>query len=925
MKKIFSILTMTLIILNSSAQVNEKKLWQPNYIFPREAKFSEQISLNGNWEISHMGELKINKKDPFTTQIPNSVHWSYYKAEKLPHPYASLNHKQYIWITDKVWYYQKKVIIPESVRGNKIMLCFDGIDYFSKVWINDSLVGKHEGMFGGPVADISNLVKIGKTNEITVEVKSGNWGNPNYDSRSTGKIIKPWITGGGGAGREIFFSVGMWKGARIEILPKYHIERPFLTTKRFTKEKAKLHLSLEILSEITSLDKQLHPWQNTQLHHPSASGKTFIEVNETLTVQIDFFAKNELIFSKEFIPKIHKGNNWLEEDINLPNPLLWYPNGLGEPNLYNVKITLKKDDIPTDQVKFNYGIRTIERIRSAGPRTADRWENWQFIVNGKKIFIKGMNWTPVDVLLDVPEERYRWVLEAAKNMGIQMIRVWGGGLIETDDFYNICNELGIMVWQDFPIGNQDTPDYPQDVWEAQVVQNIFRLRNHPSLAVWCGGNEFNPYSYGNTASIGIIERNLAIFDNSRLFLRTSPDAGSMHAYPDMDPCWYNRSYKFEPFISETGMHSMPEANLFYELVDSTEFFNLGSMWDENFSKNHPEFVHHFDEYSPSRVPRMLSRASHIINLADPTIESLTEASQIGTAEWYQIVSEKMQGNYPITTGLMPWVFKRHWPAIAIQMMDWFGQVTAPYYFLKRTYEPIHIALDLERLLWKTGESIDLNAKIINASVAYPDVKVSISVYDDQFKQIFNKEQFSDIKKGTSVTYEKLGSYSIPDNYKDRFLFIVVELKDSNDNSLSKSVYYPRVLSLMDDPVFFIKYIEEPIPWIILDEGPWLKPGIQKNRTSLRVKLISNSSLSNERSCLKINVENTGNLPSFMTKADILGIDRAFFASDNYFWLAPGETRDIEIQVLWREETKNKKITLLASAWNAENQIININK
>ena len=142
---------------------------------------------------------------------------------------------------------------------------------------------------------------------------------------------------------------------------------------------------------------------------------------------------------------------------------------------------------------------------------------------------------PVDALYDLTADKYDWAVKMAKNLGVQMFRIWGSGLLESDAFYSACNKYGIMVWQDFNIANFDTPEWPQEVWEAQVCQNIFRLRNQPSLAVWCGGNEFNPYSYGNAASMGILERNLSIFDPTRAFLRTSPDAGSMHSYPDFDP------------------------------------------------------------------------------------------------------------------------------------------------------------------------------------------------------------------------------------------------------------------------------------------------------------------------------------------------------------------------------------------------------
>lgn len=948
-KCVFLFLIISMLISCPLSSQNIQKLWQPYRITPR-ADNVQHIDLSGTWELSYMespilstSELK-DRKDAFETQVPNSVHWSYYKAGKLPHPYAHKNSTQYRWIEEKTWYYQKEVFIPASTKGKTIMLCFDGIDYFSKIWVNDNLTGVHEGMFGGPVLDISPLVKLGEKNKITVEVRAGNWGNratdieslprtsvgeydyskvKGFNPRASGKIIKPWIISGG-SGTEAYFTVGMWQGVRIEILPQVHLERPYLVTNEASSDKAKLHLSLEILAGITSANKQLHPWRNTIIHQPGEKDGSLVKIQDDLAVLVEFLSGNRTVFSRVFSPSVYKGTNWLEEDLLLPNPRLWYPNGIGEPNLYQVKITLKMSGSQVDQLSFNYGIRTVDRIATSGPRTSDRWENWQFMVNGKKLFVKGMNWMPADLLLDLPEERYRWALEAAKNMGIQLIRVWGGGLIETEEFYRLCNELGIMVWQDLPIGNQDTPDYPQDVWEAQVVQNIFRLRNHPSLVVWCGGNEFNPYSLGNTASIGIIERNLDIFDKSRFFVRTTPDDGSMHAYPDMDPCWYNRSYKLEPWVSETGMHSMPEANLFYELVDNKEFFDLGKMWDKSFYKTHPEFIHHFTEYGPGRVPRMLSRASHIDNMTDPSIESITEATQIGAGEFYQLFSEKMQGNYPVTAGLMPWVYKRPWPVIAIQTMDWFGQAAAPYYFLKRTYEPTHVALDLQRLVWAANERIGLIGKITHSGANALAGKISVAIYDDAFHLIWNKETAVSTAEGPSVDQTNLGEYQIPSGYRDRFLFVVAELKNSNGELVSRSFYYPRVLKQMEDQAFHDKYVNEPVPWITLDKGPWLKPTVAKTQVKLKTKLLINQPVSIEKSRIKVKVTNTGKVPAFMAKIDIAGIKRAFYATDNYFWLAPGEDREITVEVQWREAIAGKKIVLSVEAWNAKKQFTKLN-
>ena len=378
--------------------------------------------------------------------------------------------------------------MPATAKENFIFLCFDGVDYFSKVWLNDTLLGVHEGMFGGPNVEVSRLLNHAGANEIIVEVRAGNWGNKadDYESfprtpsgsrdlstrkgfnpRASGRIVKPWVISGGSGG-EMFFSVGMWQGVRLEVVPKVNLERPFLVTKSVNGNKAQLHLSAEVFVNAHSMQQQLHPWTHGQLR-PIQSIR-YTSVTDQLAVEVAMYYGKEMVLNKEIPLKMFEGRNWVEEGITLPNPKLWNPTGLGDPNMYQVKLSLKRNGQVIDKNEFDYGIRTIERVASAGPKTGDRFENWQFIVNGKKIFVKGMNFMPQDVLLETSEARYRFTLTAAKKMGVQLIRIWGGALIETNTLYNICNELGLMVWQDFPIGNQDTPEYPQDIWEAQVFK-----------------------------------------------------------------------------------------------------------------------------------------------------------------------------------------------------------------------------------------------------------------------------------------------------------------------------------------------------------------------------------------------------------------------------------------------------------------------
>jgi len=159
-----------------------------------------------------------------------------------------------------------------------------------------------------------------------------------------------------------------------------------------------------------------------------------------------------------------------------------------------------------------------------------------------------------------------------------------------------------------------------------------------------------------------------------------------------------------------------------------------------------------------------------------------------------------------------------------------------------------------------------------------------------------------------------GLYTIPANYKDRFILLLAELHDANNKLISRSYYYPRSLVKMEDKAFYDKYVNEPTPWITLNNGPWLKPTVAKNATTLSIQETSNTIVSEGESEVKLLVKNTGKVPAFMAKVDVAGVKRAFYASDNFFWLSPGESKTITMNVLWRE--KDNQPVFTAAAWNA---------
>jgi beta-mannosidase len=916
------------------AQQNDKTLWSPYYIGPKSRE--QHIPLNGTWQLGYRDTAieslqDLDKLKWIGAEVPNSAQWALYQAGVLPYPYAHLNTRRYAWVPDKVWYYRRQFEVPASAQDHYLFLCFDGVGYYSRIWLNGTLVGRHEGMFGGPHAEVSHWVHFDQPNQITVEVKAGSYGVEHWNPEATGKVILPWGLAGGnqyvttasGIEPKEIEPLGIWQTVRLEIAPKLHLQRPFMITERATEKRADLRLNLEVLANTTALDDELHPWKETQLAtiRDSWAAKA-VEPALTLQIELADGSSSQTAFGQRVPLRVYEGRNWITREITVFSPKLWWPNGMGAANLYHVSLTLMQQEKAIDRLEFEWGIRTIERVPTPGPRTQDRWADWQLVVNGRPLFVKGVNWAwPLDVLLHCPEERYRWLLRASQAAGIQMIRVWGGGNPETDEFYELCDYFGIMVWEDFPIGNTGTPGWPQDVWESQVLQTVFRLRNHPSLAIWCGGNEFNPYAIGNTGTVGIMERSVNDFDGTRMFLRTTPDPGDAHIYTDMDPTWYGQLYQWVPFISETGIFNMPEPASLLEIINPGELNEpLLDIFSKDFARSHPEFIHHLPEYQGQEPRTLINRASQMDDMSEPDLKVFCDATQAAAAEFTQILSDLTQANYPRTAGLMPWSLTVPWPMEFFMLIDGLDQPTPSYYALKRTYEPTHIVVKLPGMLWAKGETVPISISVVHAPpTTVTGLTASARILDSRFRPLWREEQQVALPNGPSVTDQEMGEFTVPDSLEDRFFFLVAELKQADGRLLSRSVYWPRCLKLMSDSEFRVKYRHWPQPSLKFEHGPWLRPQVAATRTSLQLSVISRRDIGETESSVQIRIRNTGPNPAFNTHFDIAGTRRSFIGTDSDFWLAPGEERVLEFDVLWRDAATRNQAMLTASAWNAATQ------
>lgn len=917
-----------------------KQLNQPYYIEPRAGE--NHIELNGEWDFFWSDKvLESFEEEPwkYRTVLPKSIYHSLQEAGLLPDPYKNTNSRLYEWTDHKIWYYRKRFSLHRETFHGCAFLCFDGVAYYSRVWVNGTLMGCHEGMFGGPCMDITPYLNLDGENEIIAEVKACNYDCPeafdSWNKDGTNTQIVPWnIARDRQTSNGDFIVTGIWNRVRIELIHKIHISRPYIYTQKADSSCAQLYLEFEISNPLSQELKPYYGYYDdcysyTRAYDSGLSGSTTdcgIQVHISVTDPRD----GNLVYEDlEAIPLTDYENLGMDPDYHelqffcksfeIANPVLWYPHGLGEPHLYDVRLTLLGNGEVLDVQTLHTGIRTFTARRTAGQKYRSRWENFLFSVNGKDLFIKGMNWMPTDFLYHIDPKEYEWCLTLAKNAGIQLLRVWsGGGMPETDIFYEICDRLGIMVWQDHLLANMtDTSAYPQEILESQEAYNLYRIRNHPSLVLHCGGNEFNPYSEGNAASMFVIERTVRTLDPSRIFHYTTADKGSAHIYLDMEPVWYRHRYKQLPFLSESGIHCFPSFRTFKQVIDENELYGiLPDLSSEEFVKNYPCLVNHFTEYLPERVPRMLSRASQIADIAKLDLEGLCEATQVQSYEFYTLMIQAMLENYPVCGGVMPWVFKRPWPTVGIQTVDGLGQPLYPYYAVQNAYRSVNICLCLEWSIIAPLEQVPLKAKLLHTgSGTIAASQIVVTVYSPELSE---KKQYTAEYLPQQAEYE-MGVFCPDAGYTDQCFLIDAALLTDTD-ILARTTYFLKCTGRLADKALYHTCRTTPCPNLYFEKGPWLKDCITHARKAdLRAKLLASGKSGNYRYA-DISLHNPGTVPAYPVTVEAVNEYARFFADDNFFLLAGGEKKKIRITY---DLDKGEQTDIAVRGWNFTELLIGI--
>jgi beta-mannosidase len=878
------------------------RAYAPTPVQPRPELSSVSKDAGGGWQMSLRDGWELLEADdsqaPGTykaegvwlkTQMPQPVHYALMEAGEVPNLWFGDNFKKLQWIHQRDWYLRRRFVVPESGRDSVIRLRFDGMDYYGMVWLDGEYLGEHEGSFGGPTFDITSRVVPGKEHEILVRlVHEPHDLLPNYDSSSENRnprVVKPDAQDGESyQWGNRYRSFGLYQPIRLIVTGEAYMEAPFVRTDAIGADTATL-------------------WAQAMLTNTGTNA--FLGTIESRIVEA---ANNKVVWRGTFRQKVPVGNSFWEQQIELMQPKLWWPNGMGEQPLYRLELKLIKDSKQVDFISSRFGVRILQLKRNpSNPETPravpadktleDEAYMYLWVANGKPFYAKGSCWMTSDDVLQLSPEREEWMIRAAKLNGQNLLRLNGGtSIIETEQFYNLCDENGLIVWQEVPLNWADTPGTTTlPVWREQLTQSVLRIRQHPSIGIYVAGNEYDPFQDGIEAFLGLIREIFAGYDGSRPFRMNSPCGGDHHAYEPQDiytadENWYHKIFdRGHYFISEWSFSSFANLSLLKRMVPAAELEMKPVGYDvEKFKRKYTTIRDRSAELNYTFV-KSWQRASWYGDFGKADLEQLIEYSQMGYEHNMGCVLEQWRAQFPYTGGQTLWTYNSLGPiANSWHLIDWCGQPQIPFYAAQRANEPVHVMADTGFFSWGPGDTFRASVFALNdRAEALKGSRIRVRVYDRAMQLAYQEDWATDVPSGGYASEGRDVHWPIPANTPEGYLFFELTLSDAQGARLSRRMYWLRILQMLVDPEARKRWQAAPVAEPLNQSGPWLKPQIEGFGTSLQAT-IKIESQSQKEAELSVAVENVGKLPAYPVRLQLAPDVYSVIWSDNYFWLAPGE-------------------------------------
>lgn len=648
------------------------------------------ISLNNHWEFAQVGTEVWRQ-----ATVPGTVHQDLIRYGDLPNPFYGTHEDSIQWVEEEDWEYRTTFeVTPEQKNRDEARLYLEGLDTYADVYLNGALVCRSENMFLGQAVSVKEMLRIGENRlhiyfhspirMVKPQYRSNGFNYPaDNDHRAEHLSVftrkAPYSYGWDWGIRMV--TSGIWlpvtlRFSDVAVITDYHIQQLALTD-----AEAQLNQTLE-LDNVCAYPAEV-----------------------TLRFEAKLKEQSVATCSKQVV--LQPGKNQFEIPMTIDKPKRWMPNGWGEQVLYTLQVAVIADNHQVAEKSQRIGLRTLRVVNEA-----DEWgKSFYFEVNGIPMFAKGANYIPQDALpASVSDARYRTLLQDVKAANMNMIRVWGGGIYERDAFYDLADELGILIWQDFQFAC--TP-YPSDPAFLQNVKReadyqIRRLRNHPCLAMWCGNNEieealkywgfqrkYTPEIYAELMEgydrlfRCLLPHRVEELDADRFYLHSSPahanwgrpqtwGIGESHNWG----VWYGQK-PFESldadstrFMSEFGFQSFPEMKTIAAFASPADYdIESPVMKAHQKSSIGNELIRTYMERD-YRLPQ--------------SFEDFVYVGLVLQGQGIRHGLEAHRRMRPYCMGTLYWQLNDSWPVVSWSGIDYYGNWKALHYQARRAFEPVLI-------------------------------------------------------------------------------------------------------------------------------------------------------------------------------------------------------------------------------------------
>ncbi len=710
-------------------------------------------TLCGAWFFSQVGQ---DNWMPAT--VPGCNFTDLMANDCIDDPFFRDNESSLQWIEKEDWHYYRLFDVNSGLLENEeIELVAEGLDTFSEIYINGERLASTDNMFIGYRFACKALLRQGQ-NRIDIRFHSpinktierhtqAGFAYPAENDKSEEKLSvycrkAPCHFGWDWGPR--FVTSGIWRDIYLQPVEPVKIENVYFVMSALEEKRASFAFQVSVAS------------------HHDFSGQ--IRIRCAQAPELNRVEKIRFVDEAE-------GTRTIELDFLLQDPQLWWPNGLGEPFLYDFCFELVIDHQVVHTTNQKVGLRTIEVVNEKDPYG----ESFYLVVNGQNVFMKGANYIPDDSFLHrVTKQRHVTLFDACKDANMNMIRVWGGGVYQDDDFYQLADEYGMLVWQDFMFA---CSLYPADEAFMQNVKkeaeyNIRRLRNHPCLALWCGNNEVDmaikhwqwPEKFGYSDSLftrlkadymrlfdQCLREAVKVHDPARFYLRSSP-IGSWESDEDHigNHHYWGVWHGEEPFseyqkrvprfMSEFGFQSFPVKSSIQRFTE-TEDQTLDSVVMQTHQK-HP------------RGNRLIQQYFDKEYLPPKDFDSLLYLSQVQQSLGLKLAFEAHRKAMPFCMGTLYWQLNDTWPAASWSGIDYYGKWKALHYQAKRSFSSQLLVIE------QVQESIQVH--LVSDSLNEFDAQLSIVLIDFSGKLVWQNQQLTPVdanssKQIFSITTKEIGA------------------------------------------------------------------------------------------------------------------------------------------------------------------------